>query len=69
MQNDSIRRDRRHPRPEIRSVSVADGQAHLGIVKVERGRFTAIADTGRVIGTYGDLKRAVRAFDEGGGGR
>jgi hypothetical protein len=49
MQHD-IKRDRRHPRPEIRSAAVYDGMARLGTVKVERDRFTAVTDTGRVIG-------------------
>jgi hypothetical protein len=66
MQHDSsIRRDRRQPRPEISSVSVCDGRRALGTVKVDHDRYTAITDTGRVIGVYGDLKKAVKAFGEG----
>jgi hypothetical protein len=59
---------RRHARPEIRSASIYDGQARLGRVEIERDRFTAISDSGKVIGVYGDLKRAVRAFGETGEG-
>jgi hypothetical protein len=57
-------RQRRTCNPVMREATIYDGQKRLGIVKVDSGRFTAINVNGKCIGTFGNLKAAVSAFDE-----
>jgi hypothetical protein len=56
-------RQRRHPRPSIRSATVYDGQARLGRIEVDAaGRHYAIDLQERRLGEFTSLKQAVQSF-------
>jgi len=62
------RSNRRPSKPEIfkgQSFAVNDGRHACGVVELTGGAFTAIDLNGRVVGKFGTLREASRAFPDG----